>query len=241
MSFRAGLSIIVPCFNEKENLPLFIQKCEEAFKEFTYPLELIIVDGCSDDGSIDFLNSIKLKLDSRFIFLFNNNRSGYGADIVQGLKRAKYDTLSWTHADMQTDIKDVLESYELFNSNLTNKIVLKGKRKNRKIIEFIFTFGMQIIVWLFLKVRLDDINAQPKMFSREFFQQYIQANPPKDFSIDLFLLYQAKINSYKIITKPVFFKNRLYGEAKGGAGSWKNRLNLIKRSLKYIIALRKLP
>ena len=37
--------------------------------------------------------------------------------------------------------------------------------------ESFFTFGMQIMVWLALKKYLSDINAQPKLFSREFYEK----------------------------------------------------------------------
>ena len=48
----------------------------------------------------------------------------------------------------------------------------------------------------------------------------------------------AKQNNYKIIEEPVNFNKRLYGEAKGGGGSIKNRIALINRTFKYILKLR---
>ena len=98
---------------------------------------------------------------------------------------------------------------------------------------------MQIIVFFFLKINVSDINAQPKLFSKAFFQDYLSINYPFDFSLDLFLLYQAKTHQHIIYTFPVLFKKRELGEAKGGGGSLKNKFNLIKRTLKYIIKLQK--
>ena len=102
-----------------------------------------------------------------------------------------------------------------------------------------FTFGMQIVVYILLRQKLDDINAQPKLFSKEFYITYIKDNAPSDFSLDLYLLYQAKINNFKIKEIPVFFKDRIHGEAKGG-GSLKGKINLVMRTFKYILKLRKL-
>ena len=84
--------------------------------------------------------------------------------------------------------------------------------------ERFFTFGMQVMVWLVLRKPLVDINAQPKLFSRRFYDRYLKDDPPSDFSLDLFALYQAHIHDYKIRVLPVYFKKRLYGEAKGGGG-----------------------
>jgi len=93
--------------------------------------------------------------------------------------------------------------------------------------------------FLILKVYLRDINAQPKLFSREFFNNYLKDNAPNDFSIDLYLLYQARKHRYNTLSIPVYFAPRQHGEAKGGGGSWNNRIILIKRTFKYIIGLRK--
>ncbi|MDG1436740.1 MAG: hypothetical protein P8P83_03015 [Rickettsiaceae bacterium] len=146
--------------------------------------------------------------------------------------------LAWTHADMQTDPADVIKALDLYNDSKDDLLIIKGRRKNRKLVESFFTFGMQIVVFLLLKTYLNDINAQLKLFSRKFYEKYIQNKAPKDFSLDLYLLYQAKINKYKILEIPVYFKDRIHGEAKGG-GSFKTRVKLIVRTFKYIFKTRK--
>ena len=89
----------------------------------------------------------------------------------------------------------------------------------------------------FLGVSLNDINAQPKMFNRAFYDKFMRKNAPYDFSLDLFLLYQAQKNDYSVLEVPVIFADRQYGEAKGG-GSWKTKFRLIKRTAAYIMELK---
>jgi hypothetical protein len=98
---------------------------------------------------------------------------------------------------------------------------------------------MQVIVFFVLRVYLSDINAQPKIFPRRFYDDIFKKEAPSDFSLDLFLLYQAKQNNYEIVSFPVEFRKRQLGTAKGGGGSLKNRWKLIKRSYDYIFKLRK--
>ena len=74
------------------------------------------------------------------------------------------------------------------------------------------------------------------MFHRSFLKKL--KNYPKDFSLDLFFLYQAKSNAMKIIEYPVYFGKRLYGESKGG-GTIAGKLKLIARTWTYMIQLRK--
>ena len=84
--------------------------------------------------------------------------------------------------------------------------------------------------------KINDINAQPKLFARSFLE--LIKDYPKDFSLDLYILIMAKSNNYRIINHEVIMKKRLYGEAKGG-GSLIGKLKLIKRTLLYIFELKK--
>ena len=52
-------------------------------------------------------------------------------------------------------------------------------------------------------------------------------------------IYIAKKNDHLIDSIPVYFNKRIHGTAKGGGGSLKNRLKLIKRTYKYIKELSK--
>ena len=63
-------------------------------------------------------------------------------------------------------------------------------------------------------------------------------NPPLDFSLDLYLLFKAHVNNYRILEYEVNFGKRLYGESKGG-GTLIGKLKLIKRTFKYIVKLKK--
>jgi hypothetical protein len=162
---------------------------------------------------------------------------GYGFGILQGLVVAEGRILSWTHADLQTDPKDIVLAYELFKVELeSNHCIVKGERKGRNLFDNIFTGGMSLISSLLLKQKLWDINAQPKIFHRDFMNHLKKA--PYDFSLDLYVLFVANRIKISIKSFPVFFSKREFGEAKGG-GTIKGKFKLIKRTLGYIVELRK--
>lgn len=234
MRENVDLSIVVPCYNERENIPLVFNRFREIIPN-NLNIELILVDNGSTDHS-DILIADIAKKDSRIKMVKIQKNIGYGYGILSGLKEAQGNVLAWTHADMQTDLNDIIVAYsEYLKYNDTN-IFVKGKRKKRRIIESILTSGMALLSSIVLKEQLDDINAQPKLFSREFYIKYMN-NAPYDFSIDLYALYFAK--KYCIIKEiPVYFNRRMHGEAKGG-GSYKTRIKLIKRTYSYIFQLAK--
>lgn len=233
------LSIIIPCYNEEKNIPLIFERLQGCIQDKTN-IEVVLVNNGSTDNTKEVLeNILQVNNNTNFVVCDVPVNQGYGYGIMQGLNQATGDILSWTHADMQTDPQDVITAFnQFYTDGYIDNFIVKGKRKNRRLIEAFFTFGMQIIAFLYLKKYMDDINAQPKMFSRAFFESYLKNKAPNDFSLDLFLLYTALNNSYSIKTIPVFFNKRIHGEAKGG-GSFKTRIKLIKRTFAYIKELSK--
>ena len=115
-------------------------------------------------------------------------------------------------------------------------LIIKGRRVNRNYIDAFFTFGMSIFASIMMGFMLFDINAQPKIFHRSFLPR-IQCFP-NDFSLDLFLMFQAKKNGYTILDFPVKFEKRIFGKSKGG-GTFRGKVKLIYRTFKYIYKLRK--
>ena len=63
---------------------------------------------------------------------------------------------------------------------------------------------MSLFESLYLGNILWDINAQPNFFHRTFFDS-VKNNCPNDFSLDLYLLYKAKIVGLKLIRFNVLF------------------------------------
>lgn len=230
------LSLVIPCYNEQDNISFIVSRLREVLKGRT-DVEVLLVDNGSRDATGELIaREISGDLSLRLITVPVNR--GYGYGIKAGLAQARGDILAWTHADMQTDPKDVLVALERFCAQPDDRVIVKGRRLNRRILETLLTFGMQLVATVALRTKLEDVNAQPKLFSRSFFAHYISSNAPDDFSLDLYLLYRAKTEGYRIVEVPVFFPDRIYGESKGG-GSWRTRIKLIQRTFIYILELRR--
>ena len=231
------VSLVIPCFNEQENLNSLFSRLTELL-EITRNIRIVLVNNGSTDNSEMHLEEFKKRDNTnRVIVLHLKENKGYGYGIMQGLKVCDTTLLSWTHADIQTDPLDINRVIEKWESSIAKPSMVKGTRIKRNYGEAVFSWGMGIFASLALGTRLKEINAQPKLFSREFFNQ-VKDDAPDDFSLDLYFLVKAKKYG-KVLEIPVYFSKRMAGEAKGGSGSsWKQKIKLIKRTVKYTIDLR---
>ena len=229
---RKALSIIIPCYNEELSIPKLIDNCLSIIND---DIEIIIVDNGSIDDTFKELNKSDIPKNIMPIRIEKN--IGYGNGIMSGLNHASGEVLSWTHADLQTDLSDIIRGYTIHKKELLNKTcVVKGKRKKRNLFDAFFTFSMGLYCSILLGKWLYDINAQPKIFHRSFLEKFEKA--PLDFSLDLYVLYFFSLNKINIKSIPVFFNKRQFGVSKGG-GTLKGKFKLIKRTLSYIHHLKK--
>ena len=219
----------------RKNIEPLFKKIKEIIN-LDESLEIIIVDnGSTDDTKKTFILLTYTKREKlKFMKLKN---IGYGHGIMSGVNISKGDFIGWCHADLQTEPLDVYNAFKKhFNLLKNEQVIIKGLRKNRNFFDVFFTFCMSVIASIFFFKLINDINAQPKIFSKNF-KKYLN-DYPIDFSLDLYLLVIAKMKNFKIINFDVILKPRLYNDAKGG-GTFKGKIILIKRTLLYMIRLKK--
>lgn len=146
------LSIIVPCFNEEECLPLFyeeIKKVQESFIKENINFELIFVDDGSSDNTLNVIK--KIKKDNNFIHYISFSKNfGKEAAIYAGLKKASGDYVALMDADLQDPPKLLIEMYKNIIEN--NYDIVIARRKNRKGEPVIRSFFSEVFYKLIAKI-----------------------------------------------------------------------------------------
>lgn len=225
-------SLIIPCYNEAAGLSDLVSACIAA--EFPEDFEIILVDNGSTDATPSILLSL-LDGQSQIRSVRLNENEGYGNGILFGLSQAKGQILGWSHADLQTDPADFKMAVELFRSGET-ELFVKGKRYGRPVFDVFFTVCMSVFEIFLLRRLFWDINAQPNVFSRHFYESW--GNPPKDFSLDLYAYYLAKKKGLKVLRFPVFFGERRYGSSHWNI-NWRSKVRFIRRTIDFSLELKK--
>lgn len=226
------LSLVIPCYNESANLELLLQRCGELVKQDS--VEVVLVDNGSTDTTPDVLGNLLPQHPGCRSVRVDTNQ-GYGFGILAGLNASQGEILAWTHADLQTDPQDALRGLELFERH-DSDILVKGRRYGRPAADAFFTIGMSAFETLLLGKPMWDINAQPTMFSRQFFASW--QNAPHDFSLDLFAYYQAHKAGMTVHRFPVRFGERAHGVSHWNV-NWAAKWKFIRRTVDYSLQLRK--
>jgi glycosyltransferase involved in cell wall biosynthesis len=227
-------SVVIPCYNERENIPLILERFDKALSGQALDTEVILVDNGSSDGSAGVIEALLPRYPFAKAVKVKINQ-GYGYGILSGLKTAIGDYVGWTHADLQTDPADVALAFQLAKDSSV-PIYIKGRRKGRSPFDVFFTFGMSCFETLILGRPLFDINAQPNIFPRYFYETW--SNPPHDFALDLYAYYMALKSGLLFKRFPVRFPPRIHGESHwntGLASKWK----FIKRTVEFSLKLKK--
>lgn len=225
-------SLVIPCYNEAANLPLLLNRCKDLAA--LPDMEIVLVDNGSTDCTAELLRNLLPHYPGCRSIRVQENR-GYGFGVISGLKAASGKLLAWTHADMQADPQDVLRGLELFEKH-GDEIFVKGLRYGRPLIDVIFTVGMSVFEAFLLAKPMWDINAQPTMFARSFFEGWVA--PPDDFSLDLYAYYHARAKGLKVYRFPVRFGERAHGVSHWNI-NWYAKRKFIYRTMKFSLQLRK--
>jgi glycosyltransferase involved in cell wall biosynthesis len=225
LSQRPELSIVLPCYNEAENLPPLLARYAQVWVDL--PAELILVD----NGSTDHTEAVLRRELPNYPFArtvkVEKNR-GYGHGIMTGLRAARGEYLAFSHADQQCKPDDVFAAYhKLLAAPNPVKTLVKGARAQRSFQSELVTTGMAVLASTVLATPLWDINAQPKVFHRSHRDRL--RYPPDGFPLDLYVLYQARRAGVKILTVPVVFGVRGHGQSKWAfsfLSRWRTMLNM---------------
>ena len=223
--------IVIPCFNESGGLLNLINECLAVVELSNGSLGFILVNNGSKDGSAQIFNEVIGKHPNIEIVNLPTNQ-GYGGGILAGLRSCNAQIIGWTHADLQTPLMDCLEAAHTMDAGAS---FVKGWRKGRSLSERIFSRGMGFFVSVLFGSKLEEVNAQPTLLTRNFFERW--HNPPTDFSLDLYALVMAVKNGLMIRRITVEFLPRQFGQSKWNIGI-KSRIRFIKRTIKYSIELR---
>ncbi len=121
------LTIIIPVFNEAESLGRLKSEMDRFLKESPIPVNILIVDDCSTDGSLSIIKGFTEDASKAYSYLSFKSNQGLSAVIKAGIDHAKTPYVGYIDADLQTTPFDFL----LFFDHLESFTMINGIRQKR--------------------------------------------------------------------------------------------------------------
>jgi glycosyltransferase involved in cell wall biosynthesis len=208
---KINLSIIIPVFNEEQYLNRLFLDLKQYFNK--EDIEVIVVNDGSDDDTYNILEELKknsYKFKYRLINLSKNFGKGYA--VKQGAEESSGKYILLQDADLELDIKDSKEIYEIISNDESIDCVfgsryLSGKLKKHSyfVNEFIGKLNTLIFNLLFGQ-SLSDIHCGLKIFHRNVYKNIdLSVN---DFGLEIDIASQIIKNNYFIYEVGVSYFSR---------------------------------
>ncbi|MCX7770015.1 MAG: glycosyltransferase family 2 protein [Proteobacteria bacterium] len=214
------VSIVIPIFNEEENINLLYERIKFVMDNTKNPYEIIFVDDGSKDNSLNILKKIQ-ENDEKIIVISLRKNFGQTSAFAAGFDYATGDVIITMDGDLQNDPDDIPKLIELSKEY----DIVSGWRKNRKD-PFISRRLPSIIAnWLISKVtgvKLHDYGCSLKAYRRDVLQNINLYGEMHRFIPAVASQYGVKITEVETKHHP-----RKYGKSKYG----------ISRTFKVILDL----
>ena len=214
------ISVIVPCYNEEQALPLFYEELMKNVKEFPNDVEfeMVFVNDGSNDKTLDVIKDLANK-DNRVRFISFSRNFGKEAAIYAGLENATGDYLTLMDADLQDPPSLLLEMYKAVKEEGYDAVGTRRKdRKGEPIIRSFFAKMFYKIINKMTPFEMVDGARDFIFITRQVANSIISIKEYNRYSKGLFSFvgYKVKWLEYKNIervagkTKWSFFKLMKY-------------------------------
>ncbi|MBO5292281.1 MAG: glycosyltransferase [Lachnospiraceae bacterium] len=214
------LSVVVPCYNEEENVPYFYEellKQENELKARDIELEIIYIDDGSRDGTVREVKKLKEKDERVHLVSFSRN-FGKEAAIYAGLKKTKGDYAVMMDADLQDPPSLLPEMFDYINQGYDSVATRRVTRKGEPPIRSFFARRFYALMKHISKTEIVDGARDYRLMTRQVVDAILSMPEYNRFTKGIFgwVGFQTKWLEYENIervkgeTKWNFWKLLLY-------------------------------
>ncbi len=211
------LSIVVPLLNERESLPVLVQRLHQVIGEMGVSYEIILVDDGSRDGSWDKIKELASQSHRVKGIRFGRNY-GKSPALNEGFRTAKGNVVITMDADLQDDPEEVPELYRMIAEDRFDLVSGWKKKRHDPISK---TVPTKLYNWATRKlsgVKLHDFNCGLKAYKRDVVKSIEVYG-----EMHRYIPFMAKKEGFhRIGEKVVKHHPRKYGKTKFGMDRFMN-------------------
>jgi glycosyltransferase involved in cell wall biosynthesis len=205
----SNLSVILPAYNEEENVEEAVTKALEVLPKLAVDFEVIVVNDGSVDRTAEIVQTLVSEHHPRVRLLCHLSNRGYGAALRTGFGYARHDLVFYTDADNQFDVSEL----QYFISLIDSCDAVVGFRVYRydSVLRSMMSWVYNRIVRVLFRVRVRDVDCSFKLFRREVLEK-ITPIQCEDFFVDTELVAKVRKWNFRVVEKGVRHYPRVGGE-----------------------------
>lgn len=224
------ISVIVPCYNEEEAIPLFYEEIKKVIKNIKAKFEIIFINDGSSDNTLEILRNLSKK-DKIVRYISFSRNFGKEAGILAGLEASIGDYICMMDVDLQDPPELLNEMYETLETTdydcvATRSVSRNGYSPLRKL----FTKWYYKIINKISKTQIVDGARDFRLMTRQMVDAILSLKEVNRYSKGIFSWVGFK-------TKWITFENQ---ERVAGTTKW-NFWKLFSYSLESIIGFSTIP
>ena len=211
------LSIIIPCYNEKNTIEIILNKIIQNLNNYKFlNYEILIVDDCSTDGTIQILK--QLDKDNKIAIHFHDKNLGKGAAIHTALKNLTGEVVIIQDADLEYDPSDyhkLLTPFFEANADVVYGSRFLGGGKYSRVHFFWHYLANKILTFicnLFTNLNLTDMETGYKVFKSSALKSI--SLKEETFSFEPEVTIKLSKKKFKFFEVPIAYNGRSYDEGK---------------------------
>ena len=204
------LSLVVPCYDEEENVGPLIEEAFRVLSGMGIPFELVVVDDGSKDATLDRLRVERSRHPELRVIRLAKNTGQSGA-LAAGFRAARGEFIATLDGDLQNDPADIPRLFELVASGGCD--VASGWRRKRRdsFLRRVSTRVANGVRKVFLRDGMNDSASSMKVYRREVLEHLPVFN-----GMHRFFPAIAKMRGFRVVELPVNHRPRVRGQAKYG-------------------------
>lgn len=182
------LSIIVPCYNEEENVPYFyeeLMKYTNFFREEDLELELLYIDDGSKDGTVAEVKRLNEK-DARVHLVSFSRNFGKEAALFAGLEKSRGDYVVVMDADLQDPPSLLPEMFRYLKEGYDSVATRRVNRKGEPVIRSFFARQFYRLMRKISKTEMVDGARDYRMMTRQMVDAVLSMHEYNRFTKGIF-------------------------------------------------------
>ena len=214
--------VIIPTYNEKENIEAMIRKVFSLNK----PFDLLIVDDNSPDGTKEIVKSLQKEFPDKLFLIERSGKLGLGTAYITGFKwsiQKKYDYIFEMDADFSHNPEDLIKLYEAcsndadlsIGSRYISGVNVVNWPMNRVIMSYFASKYVRFVTGMKIK----DTTAGFKCYTRKVLEAIdLDKIRFKGYAFQIEMKFTAWKLGFNIEEVPIIFTERNKGASKMSGG-----------------------